>query len=528
MALSKQQIKDLRHRCQTDLFFLSTAVLKKDLVETPHREMCEFFIKKNPDVPLVDLDPIKNRLLLCPRGSFKSSVDVLDCVQWIICYPDIRILILTAEKKLAEAFAEELRNYFTIVKDAATDFQILFPEFCVPDSKREPSTEFTTPARRNFKKEPTLWANSIGSNLPGWHTDVLKCDDTINNVNANEPEQIEKVIKAYNYARKLVDPGGYVDVVGTPYDPNDLYAFIQKNAEDLKVLHRPAWTVKADSKEKAPDELSEGDFDLYFPSRLTYSYLKKEQKMDPVTFESQYLLNAYAQSKQIFTKELLHSIILPWQSIPKDVSYYASWDLAYGQKIKSDYTAGFVAAVDSSGRLYILEGIRGRFSAVNLAYNIAEFMRRYPLQLTGIEDMLGGQWLDTDINEAAIKVGVQPRIHWLPVDRSKDAKMNRITRLQGLMEKKTLFISDGITNIDEIIEAFLDFTGSKNSHDDVPDAISFFPRFVPMQPQGAEFNKASWAQLQNDCLRELIFPTSVPVPVYEAYSEPEPDPILYF
>lgn len=521
MALTTEQREQLRDKCKRDLFYLSTAILKRDLVEQPHREMCEFFIQKNPDVPLIELDHIKNRLLLCPRGSFKSSVDVLDCVQLALNYPDIRILILTAEKKLAEAFAEEFRNYFTVVKDAPTDFQILFPEFCVPDSKREPSTEFTTPARRNFKKEPTLWANSIGSNLPGWHCDYLKIDDGVNNVNANEPEQIEKVIKAYNYARKLVDPGGYVDVVGTPYDPNDLYAFIQKNAEDLKVLHRPAWTIKPESESKLPEERTPEDFNLYFPSRLTHKYLKAEQKMDPVTFESQYLLNAYAQSKHIFDEKVVRGSVIQWQAIPKNLSYYAAWDLAYGQKLKSDFTAGFVAGVDTNGRIYILDGIRGKFLGPGIAYNIVDFMRRYPLQLTTIEDALNSQYLQTDIDNAARNVGVQPKIYWMPVDRSKDAKINRISRCSDLMMEKKLFISDGCPDIEGIITGFLSFTGSKNSHDDIPDAISFFPKFVPNIPQGQQQNAEDWEQLKSRYLHSMIFPSEVPIPQVQPFEEPQ-------
>jgi hypothetical protein len=43
---------------------------------------------------------LKDRLLLVPRGGFKSSIDMADCVQWIICFPAVTILILTGVYKL--------------------------------------------------------------------------------------------------------------------------------------------------------------------------------------------------------------------------------------------------------------------------------------------------------------------------------------------------------------------------------------------------------------------------------------------
>src|SRR6185437_4225517 len=106
-----EQINLLRRKCQTDLWFFLTQILfpRRKFSEKVHRPMCELFVKKNPNL-LIDtehpdnldkLDPVKQRLLLAPRNSFKTTIDVADIIQWIITYPNLAILILSGAENLA-------------------------------------------------------------------------------------------------------------------------------------------------------------------------------------------------------------------------------------------------------------------------------------------------------------------------------------------------------------------------------------------------------------------------------------------
>src|SRR6202790_879405 len=106
-SLTKYEFDSLRHRCRTNLFFLAGAILGKSMYEHVHRPITNFFVQKdNSQLPdkytlkqlhqcIYALDATKERLLLYPRSSYKSTLNVIDCVQWIINFPDIRILILT-------------------------------------------------------------------------------------------------------------------------------------------------------------------------------------------------------------------------------------------------------------------------------------------------------------------------------------------------------------------------------------------------------------------------------------------------
>src|SRR5919109_3045363 len=110
--LSEQERKDLRFRCKVDLFFLAHDILGYDqLTEFTHRQLAEFFVQKDPSRGLYEQDEVKRRLLLFPRYGFKSTMNIADSIQWIICFPDVRILVLTGEKDLARGFVEEMQAH---------------------------------------------------------------------------------------------------------------------------------------------------------------------------------------------------------------------------------------------------------------------------------------------------------------------------------------------------------------------------------------------------------------------------------
>ena len=113
----------LRFLAQTNLFFLCKLLVMYSQVSlAAHEYICNnFFVQKDPTCVTfrafadnyVDL---KNRLLLVPRGGFKSSIDIADCVQWIICFPEVTIAVMTGVYKLAGDFITEIRSHFELEK----------------------------------------------------------------------------------------------------------------------------------------------------------------------------------------------------------------------------------------------------------------------------------------------------------------------------------------------------------------------------------------------------------------------------
>ncbi len=521
--LTPEEREKLRARCRGDLFFLGRDILGKDLYEQPHRLMCDFFVHKGGASALKDLADPNEGLELTPRGSFKSTLNAIDCVQWIICFPDIRILVLTAEKSLGLSFVDEIRNYFVVQPEGPTPFQELFPEFCIDAGERVSSLEFTTPARRTYRKEPTVWANSIGANLPGWHCDVLKADDVVNDTNAADGDQITKIRTRFNMARKLVDPGGFIDVIGTPYDPEDLYGSIQKEGGNIRFLKAGAWRSKAGAD--PTHDLSEEDADLFFPARLTHSFLARERKRDPASFATQYLCIATAGGRLVFSDPVLDGAIIPAASRPRKVLHYGAWDLGYKQRRNSDLSVGAIGSLDEEGRLYLEEVICGRWTGLELAYQIAAANKKWELQITAIEDVLGAQWLAPEIERAALMTGRYCRVDWTTVDNTENAKFLRISGLAPLLESGRLYFLDSCSSLETALEQFRTYTGRRGAHDDIVDAISMLRKYVPEHPAQPPEDAAS---MRSRMMYDRIFGTGSNAPVYESEPEPEPLVINYF
>ena len=71
---SDQQYRDeIRHRCLTDHFFLAELIGFSKFNRRVHQPAVDLYFPKNKNLPIEDQDPIKYRLHLDPRGTFKTT-----------------------------------------------------------------------------------------------------------------------------------------------------------------------------------------------------------------------------------------------------------------------------------------------------------------------------------------------------------------------------------------------------------------------------------------------------------------------
>lgn len=523
---------------QMDLYWMATELLGLALVESAHRPITDdFFIRKNPYVKaknwkdaVTKQSTYKDRLLLYPRGTFKSSINMADVIQWIISFPNIRIMYMTAEETLATQFVSQTKSHFIIPPETPlTRFQMLYLKHCIPAKKKESEDQFLSPARTEKQAQPTLFALSLGMSTAGKHADIGKFDDTVSNSNSGPratADQRKKVTEEIKLARPIIDLYGYKDVIGTPYDAADAYSSLQDTLVDLKVLAKPAWAVKPGSRKKKINELVADDVDLLFPmdgsgvERLTFKALMAEHSTDSFIFSCQYLLNPQASKIVKFTEQMLRKQIISQDQFPQPGSYFIAqfWDFAKTANADSDRSCGMTAQVTIAGplagRMFISEIVRGRYSKSELPFQVAGMAGRWrPVEKLGVEKSPGADFLENDILRAFAKVGYPdaPSIEWVTLDTQKDAKNVRAETSETLMIDNRVFFSDQIPKeiMDEVIQEFVKFKPGSNRKDDSVDTLGHIARYLPkdITPPQTEQEKmtAAWDLLARKQTSERQF-----------------------
>lgn len=291
--------KAMRQECRTDLWRLCQVLGYKD-VGKPHLRMirhCQKFLGGTeslsqvtlktgagykPQCSMWELEGKRKKLSLITRGGLKTTIlTQAHTIQWVINYPDVRLLLVSAQLGRAKDFLKGIKEHFT--KNEI--FRWLFPEYCPKNTESGKiedfgnDEQFTVPCRRVAGiKEPTVRVASSDSSVAGGHYDVIKVDDLVEDQNTRTPGGIEQTRKFFGSLWPLLEtsplpPGhGWLDVTGTIYHFSDLHQTIfssqAKKPEDDK-----EWsTVNIPAASEWP--ITEKTV-IWWPERIGASHLKK-------------------------------------------------------------------------------------------------------------------------------------------------------------------------------------------------------------------------------------------------------------
>lgn len=204
----------LRKDIEGDLFFLAKDILGyKDLSRRTHGSVCE----------LLQGNSIRRKLLVCPRGTFKSSLGVVAfSILRSLQQSNIRILIDSELFTNSANFIREIRGH--LESPLLTE---LYGSFKT-DSDWTNSTLTIAQRTRNLK-ESTFTASGIGAEKTGQHYDIIIADDLNSPKNSQTEEGRKKVIDHYRYLNAILEPGGEMVIIGTRYAADDIYGFIIDN-----------------------------------------------------------------------------------------------------------------------------------------------------------------------------------------------------------------------------------------------------------------------------------------------------------
>ena len=465
---------ELRYRARTDLYWLATEILDyTDLVERVHRPVCNHFYKMVPGSDIKTLSAEKGMCLYDPRAHFKTTIMIASAIQWILNYPDIRIFFGAGKLDRASDSLMLVKEHF----QKNRKLRRLFPEFCPPENGDwGTTTQFTVPNRKKFLIDPTMLAFSMDSIKAGPHCDVMFIDDAVHEGNVGNVVQLTATIDRFVFMRSILEPYGYMHVIGTPYSESDLYAWLEEegNGDWMRKFRRAAWVVHESWKEGTP--LTTSDVTLLFPERFTFEFLNSIRKQNEYIFNCQYLLDPTPRDMTSFSEATIKRHIIPHHHIPKQGSVFQTWDIGFKDNKRNDFTVGVTGLYDSKGNLFILDIVLGRFNPYALVQQIAAAAIKWRPRRVGIEDAGGTKLILPALDNLQRQINKSFSIEWIPTSPTKH-KPERIMSLQPLFLQDKLYFSNAIQPevMKEVMKQFVKFP--RYLHDDAPDAISMLLMF---------------------------------------------------
>ena len=485
-----QNFMEDRNRARTDLLWLCREVLRyRDVDDSVHGPICaklqQFhggtdvidrhgILKTKeykPSVPLWELTGPRKRLFLDPRGHLKTTIITIShTIQWILNYPDVRVLISTATGDLAERIMTEILAHFRWNEY----FRFLFPDFC-PNAKKAADfgnkAAFTVPNReRKWLKEPTVSISTVGKTIAGGHYEVEKCSDMVDKENIKTPYQISDVVDHFKYMQPLLETStiepyqGWVDVEGTRYDFADLYGTIV----DRTKAGDKAWQV---SVRRVWDEQMNPLWPSRFPKQAIASLI---HEMGEQVFSSQYL-NEPVNDADGLCKE--NEIVwIPRQVVEQlkpRLRIHTTVDLhGMEQKESNDSTVITTVGFDRDGRFYVLEVKKGHFTPFEVIDHMFHVKHDFPNVIDiKIEKDAHARVLLPFLQREQVKRGT-----WLPlmtIQRdNRTSKKQRIRGLQPWFHNRAIRFSADITCRFDLVQEIIRFSPVSTWHDDILDTLA--------------------------------------------------------
>ena len=393
------------------------------------------------------LESVKHRgILMAPRGHGKTTTINFIWLSWVIVNnPDLRILLVSHSKEMAESFSRAVRN---VMEN--------------PDLQQEFGFDTGTPWRANSwrleqspQSKPTLECKGALGRMTGWRGDMVIFDDLLEFSTAGEATQHkldewikQEVLPAINPHR--LDK---VIVVGTRKHMDDWYGQlllspIYENLVDTAFLD------EAETQALAPHIYDEHGNILtgwWNPEKL---HMKKEE-IGALKFAQEYM-NRPSPKEGL---ELQTDWLQYYDTLPNvHLTYYMGVDPSGGsQSDRASYFAMVCVAHDPyKDEIYVVDLMRDKCSKRKQVQHAAEWMARYAPEACYIENVMEY----THVYDSLVKM--------FPNVREKDYIHSRLRGVQATkkeerirevvapeFERRRIFLKR--PDLDPMVKTFLDY-----------------------------------------------------------------------
>lgn len=318
-----------------------------------------------------------HQLVLMPRDHMKSAIAGLYAAWRIIRNPAIRILYISATSNLA---IKQLK----FIKDILTSKTVskYWPLLIHPDEgKREKWTEAEIAVDHPLRKEryvrdPTLWAAGLTTSITGMHSDLQILDDVVVEDNADTEDGRAKVRRQYSYLASIGGTENEQLIVGTRYNPQDLYQSCLDAKIDVfddafeKIDEEPLYEIF----ERQVEDRGDGTGEFLWPVQTTKDgrrfgfnaeilAKKRAQYLDLAAFYAQYYndpnhVSAGGISRdcfQYYDRAYMSRSSGYWYYQGRRLNVFAAIDFAFSMSKRADFTAIVVIGVDGNQNYYVME-----------------------------------------------------------------------------------------------------------------------------------------------------------------------------
>ena len=535
-----------RLRALTDHMYLGVEVMGMDFQEIPHRGLFSQFIQKDKEqkTPIYDLSPvIKKLMILWPRGTFKTSAIIVEIVQLILNFCNIRTCFLTGGDGLAKRQLGRVKRVF---EKPTRKFKNLFPEFC--GEKLGTTAQFTVPCRTNDTfAEPTMAISTAKTVKAGSHYDCIFVDDLVNETNYRSPTLLQKCIQDYRDICPLLAPDGFMYVTGTRYSFGDLYEEIQAMAKkEMKELGRNQWKFsilpcwvryclnceegcsRRDLDHDFDSNISEpsctrckckgwsdsGIKDVLFPrfrckdgrtEGHTVEWLESERlRLGIEFFANQYENNPIALGDQTFTAELLARQTLFHESqfpTALQAPTFFIGDLSYVGDDRRDKSVIYVPRY-WQGQIFVIDCLAGKWDAWQLCENLFTGILKHRPVIIWLEKFLGWEAYNTVLQAYAVQKNLPKfQVEWFPLNYTKGAKRARIGAIKGILEQRRLWLNANMPGYEILINDLKKWP-KLGRHDDYADSLGLVTTVptgfqLDKLPQATQESSKAWLRRMN-------------------------------
>lgn len=375
-------IEDIRAAAEADLETFIRLVSPKTILGSVHTELALWWSREEAK---------KFQLVLLPRDHQKSRMVGFRVAWYLTKYPDRRVLYISSTSNLAE-------KQLKFIKDILTSkiYRRYWPDHVIPEEgKRErwTNTEISLdhPLRKTEGvRDPSVFTAGLTTSITGLHCDVAVMDDVVVYENAYTKEGRDKVKSQYSLLSSIEGADAEEWVVGTRYDPRDLYNDLSEMQEEIydedgePIDYEPIY----EKFERQVEDQGDGtgqflwarqqrDDGRWFGFDRKILSKKRGKYLDKTQFYAQYYNNPNNPDGkgidpslfQYYDQKYVTRTNGQWYFKGDRMNVFAAIDFAFSLTKRADYTAIVVIGLSSQGDIYVLDIERFRTEKIKDYYD---------------------------------------------------------------------------------------------------------------------------------------------------------------